>query len=256
MIAIPLFVAVTPVSIPRLDEASVSLRVLGLALALIAGMTVTFGLVPSLVLVRRHAADDLKAGGRGSSRDTRRLHQGLVVAEVALACALLVASALLVRTVGAMTRVPLGVAPTNVVLTGVQVSAGFNSDAWAKLASRAGAPSSIASAPSLASSRPAAPTILPFEHGWRNPFQPADQTFGRPEDRPQVQYHSVSDGYFETMGARLIEGRAFTAYDTPDGEAVAIVNETLARRYYPRQVGRRTRDRGDAVAGRSRWRAT
>ena len=104
-----------------------SLRVLGLALALVVGMTMTFGLVPSLVLVRRHTANDLKAGGRGSSRDRRALHQGLVVAEVALACALVVASALLVRTVDAMTRVPLGVAPKNVVLAGVQLSAGFTS---------------------------------------------------------------------------------------------------------------------------------
>ena len=88
LVAIPVVVAVTPVTIPRLDEAAVSLRVLGLALALVIGMTMTFGLVPSLVLVRRHTANDLKAGGRGSSRDRRALHQGLVIAEVALACAL------------------------------------------------------------------------------------------------------------------------------------------------------------------------
>jgi putative ABC transport system permease protein len=232
LIAIPLVVAATPVPIPRLDEASASLRVLGVALALVAGTTVTFGLVPSLVLVRRHAAHDLKAGGRGSSRDTRILHQGLVVAEVALACALLVASALLVRTVGAMTRVPLGVAPKDVVLAGVQLSAGFNSGAWTAVATdHATVLDRIREQPGVVSA--GSTNDLPFEHGWRNPFQPADQTFGRPEDRPQVQYHSVSDGYFETMGARLIEGRAFTAHDTPDGEAVVIVNETLARRHYP-----------------------
>ena len=79
-----------------------------LALGLIAGMTIVFGLVPSLILVRRHVGSDLKAGERGSSRGTRRLYQGLVAAEVALACALLVSSALLIRTVGQMTQVPLG----------------------------------------------------------------------------------------------------------------------------------------------------
>ena len=72
-------------------------------------MTVVFGLVPALMLVRKHVGTDLRSGERGSSRGTRRVYQGLVVAEVALACALLVSSALLVRTVGQMTRVPLGV---------------------------------------------------------------------------------------------------------------------------------------------------
>ena len=194
-------------------------------------MTVTFGLVPSLVLVRRHAAGDLKAGGRGSSRDTRVLYQGLVVAEVALACALLVASALLVRTVGAMTSVPIGVAPKDVVLVAVQLSAGFSRVSWPTVATEhATILERIREQPGIVSAGNS--NSLPLEHGWRNPFQPADQTFARPEDRPQVQYHSVSDGYFETMGAKMVEGRAFTASDTADGEAVVIVNETLARRFY------------------------
>ena len=58
------------------------------------------------------------------------MHQSLVVAEVALACALIVASMLLVRTVGAMTRVPLGVAPATVLLAGVQLTAGSTGGSW------------------------------------------------------------------------------------------------------------------------------
>jgi len=61
----------------------------------------------------------------------------------------------------------------------------------------------------------------------------ADAPPGRPEDRPQAQHHSVSEGYFETMGARLIDGRFFTAYDTPTTEAVVVINETMARQYWP-----------------------
>jgi hypothetical protein len=72
--------------------------------------------------VRKHVGTDLRSGERGSSRGSRRAYQGLVVAEVALACALLVSSALLVRTVGQMTRVPLGVRADGVVLTSVQLS--------------------------------------------------------------------------------------------------------------------------------------
>lgn len=55
-----------------------------------------------------------------------------------------------------------------------------------------------------------------------------------------MQYHAISNGYFETMGATLREGRFFSTYDTPDTEAVIIINETLARRYFPGQsaIGR------------------
>ena len=59
-----------------------------------------------------------------------------------------------------------------------------------------------------------------------------------------MQYHSISEGYFETMGATLIDGRAFSAHDTPESEAVVIVNETLAKRYFPSRsaVGRELRE--------------
>jgi len=127
--------------------------------------------------------------------------------------------------------VPLGVAPANVTLAGVQMAAGFTTGAWPALAvEQATLLDRIREQPGVLSA--GSSNILPMEHGWRNPFQPADQTFARPEDRPQVQYHSVSEGYFETMGAKLVEGRAFTAHDTPDNEAVVIVNQTLARRFY------------------------
>ena len=99
--------------------------------------------------------------------------------------------------------------------------------------------------------------ILPMEHGWRNPFQPADQTFARPEDRPQVQYHSVSEGYFETMGATLVDGRAFTAArHARDARPWSSSTRRWRARFYPERsaVGREIVL--DAGAGRPARRAT
>jgi putative ABC transport system permease protein len=240
LVVLPVIIAGAPVTVPRLAEAAVNARVLSLAMALVVGMTLVFGLVPSLVLVRKHVGSDLKAGERGSSRGTRWLYQGLVVAEVALACALLVSSALLIRTVGQMTRTPLGVEGENVVLATIQLPAANSSQAaWLAVGTQhAAILDRVREQPGVMSAGSA--NFLPMEHGWRNPFMRADQPAGRPEDRPQAQHHSVSEGYFETMGAVLLEGRLFTPQDTPDTESVVIVNEALARRYFPGQsaVGR------------------
>ncbi|MGQ0734870.1 MAG: hypothetical protein ACT4QD_14600 [Acidobacteriota bacterium] len=85
------------------------LRALGLGLAVVVSTTVVFGLVPALLILRGSLTSELKSGERGSSRGARRLYSVLVAAEVALACALLVSSALLVRTVSRMMETPTGV---------------------------------------------------------------------------------------------------------------------------------------------------
>lgn len=74
--------------------------------------------------------------------------------------------------------------------------------------------------------------FLPLTVGWRNPFliegQPRPP---RVEDLPQAQMHSVSEGYFEAMGATMARGRGFTTFDTKDSLGTVMVNESFARRY-------------------------
>lgn len=247
--ALPAIRAFTPVVIPRLTEAGVDLRALGVSLMLVAITTVVFGLVPSLLLVRRDVNADLRSGERGSSKGARRLYSGLVGAEVALACALLVSAALLVRSVGQMSRTPTGVTADDAAITTVQLTPkvlgaedssslkGWRvvSDAHARLLDE------IRRQPGVASA--GATDFLPLQVGWRGPFLIDGQP--RPADvnaLPQVQFHSVSDGYYETMGAAMAAGRAFTAFDGPDAASVVVVNETFARRYMAdRAVGRTIR---------------
>ncbi len=136
---------------------------------------------------------DLRTGERGSSRSARTIYSVLVAGEVAVACALLVASPLLVRTVGGMMDTPTGVDVNDVVVTSVQLSGRDYAD-WRKVGRVHGAildnirrqPGVIAAGGS---------NFRPFEVGWRGAFgidgEPAP---ARPEDAHQVQYHSVSDG--------------------------------------------------------------
>lgn len=238
-VTLPLLVSFMPVSIPRLEEAAVDGRALGLGLAVIVGTTIFFGLVPALVLLRSQIVHDLRTGERGSSRGARSIYSVLVIGEVALACALLVSSGLLVRTVGRMMETPTGTDADDTVVSGVQLSGRDYTD-WRKTGRVHGAiidnirrqPGVIAAGGS---------NFLPFEVGWRGPFgidgEPAP---ARPEDAPQVQYHSVSDGYFESLGATMAAGRAFAAADEMDTAGVVIVNETFAQRFFAggRAVGR------------------
>jgi predicted permease len=238
--ALPLIIGFTPVTIPRLEEAGVDFRALVLCLGVVGVTTIIFGLVPALLLLRTQFTTDLKTGERGSSKGARRIYSVLVAAEVAMACALLVSSALLVRTVGHMMQTPTGVNADDVTIATVQLSAsavgapvrgGTIETVWVPTATvHSRILEEIRQQPGVIAA--GASNFLPFSVGWRNPFGIDGQArSGRVEDQPQAQLHSVSEGYFEAMGATLIRGRAFTAFDNNDSAGAVIVNESFVRRY-------------------------
>jgi putative ABC transport system permease protein len=237
--ALPLIVSFTPVEIPRLEDAGVNLRALGLCLGVVGVTTVIFGLVPALLLLRTQFTTDLKSGERGSSKGARRVYSVLVAAEVAMACALLVSSALLVRTVTRMMDTPTGVDANEVTIATVQLSPsavgavrgaslqavwGLIADGHARLLDE------IRQQPGVIAAGES--NFLPLTVGWRNPFliegQPRPP---RVEDQPQAQLHSVSEGYFEAMGSSMARGRGFSTFDNKDSTGTVVVNESFARRY-------------------------
>jgi predicted permease len=237
--ALPLILALMPLEIPRLQEASVDGRALALGLLLVAVTTVFFGLVPAMLLLKRQVSVDLKSGERGSSRGARRLYSVLVTAEVALACALLVSSALLVRTVQHMMRTPVGVNAEDVLVTTVQLTLPPAPrgtpvlEQWRPIGeTHAQILDAIRRQPGVVAA--GSSNFLPLEIGWRQPFILDGQPWpARIDDAAQAQMHSVSDGYLEAMGATLVAGRLFTAFDTPASTGVVVVNETFASRHLP-----------------------
>jgi predicted permease len=228
---LPLILTLTPVDIPRLDEAHVNIRALGLGTAIVIACTLFFGSLPALLLLKQQLSADLKSGERGSSRGARRVYSVLVAGEVALACALLVSSALLVRTVNRMMQTPLGIDADTVVTSVVQLS-GAEYETWSKVAdTHAAILERIREQPGVLAA--GSGNFLPLEVGWRGPFGiQGDAPPARPEDAPQVQYHSVSDGYFESLGATMAGGRSFERFDTADAARVVVVNESFAKRFF------------------------
>jgi putative ABC transport system permease protein len=241
-------IAAMPVSIPRLDQVTVDFRLLGFAVAIAAGTALLFGMVPALVVSRTRASEALNESGRSAtSVRSHAWNRTLVIAEVALASTVLVASALLVRSVERMMTAPTGIVAEQVLTTSIQLSGPayrqwasveqFYDTVLARIRQQPGVETAGLS------------NFLPLEAGWRISFNIEGQPPAREGDEKIVQTHSISDGYLETLRARLVSGRLFTAHDGPRSEPVILVNETFARRYLPGEdpVGRRLTDLANGI---------
>lgn len=234
-------VATMPVAIPRLDEVALNWRVSLLVLAIITAMTIGFGLLPSLLMVRSRQTSTLRDGGRASTSSGRAAHRALVIGEVALACSLVTASFLLVKSVTTLVAIPSGVSSTGVLTANIQLTGPIYRD-WAQvdafysaLLDRLRQKAGVSAA--------GATTFLPFDSGWRINFDIVGRPAPRPDEAPRAQHFSVSDGYLEALQVPLLDGRVFTPHDTAETRAAVVVNATFARQFFPgeRAVGQHLR---------------
>ncbi|MDQ5977200.1 MAG: hypothetical protein QG602_172 [Verrucomicrobiota bacterium] len=218
----------------------VSWRTLGLSVLLTLGAGLVFGLAPALQSIRTRLTDALKDGGRTAtgSASTQRARSLLVVAEVALATALLIGAALCLQGLRRSKSVDAGLDPRGVVIAGLRVGMnGYTRDTapefYRMLRQR------VAALPGVESVGLANWFPLGFEDtGTGNVEIP-----GRPSrtgESLNFRLAIVSPGYFETLGIPVVAGRAFNENDTPRSPRVVIVNEAFAQRFWPGQeaVGR------------------
>lgn len=230
-----------PADLPRLHEAALDLRVLAFvaAVTLLAG--ILFGLAPALGATRVNCAESLREGGQksGSAVTHPRLRALLVVSQIAMAVALVMASALLARSFVELLASDPGFRPDHVLtfqtsLPNTQYPdraaiARFYQQALPRLRDLPGV--------EAAGLTEAVPMSGPTEAG-------VAIIVGRPlakgERPPIVDYTIVSPGLFSALGTPLLEGRDFSDADILSAPKVAIVNRAMARRYWPGQdpIGR------------------
>jgi predicted permease len=231
-VVLKLAIASMPVVVPRLAETGLDFRLMTFAVLIVAGTAILFGLVPALVLSRAQAADALKDSARtATSVRGRRWNRSLVVVEVALASAVLVASALLVRSVTRMIHAPLGVQTDGVLTAAIQLNnEGYPT--WDKVQqSYTTLLESVRRQPGVEAA--GISNRLPLDAGWRMPFQVEGRPPARANEAIQAQHISVSSGYFEVFNASLTSGRVFADSDHAGSEPVIVVNQTFARRVFP-----------------------
>jgi predicted permease len=237
-----------PQDFPRLDEIGIDYRVLLFTTAVSAASIFLFGLVPALRISRADPHEALREGGRtlaGGVRSTRT-RDALMIAEVALAMVLLAGAGLMIRSFARLRAVDPGFQPENVLTMRVSASQSQYRQSeqavefYQELIGRLDAVKGIHSAGVVGniflSTTPDSASFTLEGH----PLPPGDRDV-------EATLDPVSDGYLQTMGVPLRRGRFFNGRDTKDSTRVVLINETMARRYWPNEdpVGKRMRFSGD-----------
>jgi predicted permease len=230
--------ALAPGGIPRLDEVAVNFRVLLFAVA----MSVAAGICLGVVSVWRglsRSTDALRTAGRGStaSRETRKLKDLLVASEFALAMVLLTGAALLVRSFVEVLKVDLGFRPEHILTMRVeapgpvQALPQFHQQAQERIRNLPGVQAVGATGYVFQVGLARTHALREVEGHAKEPA----------EKWGAMEWSHISGDYFQAMGIPLLRGRYFDQRDGPDAPPVVIVNETLARRYWPGEdpIGKR-----------------
>ena len=224
--------AMQPDGLLRVADVPMDWRVLSFVMAVTTACGLLFALAPTLWGGRRVPAEALRDGGRTGSAGhrARRWGAALVVAEVSLALVLAIGAGLLVRSYWTLQRVHPGFTADGVltaplVLPGARYDTGEKVDAfWRELVERTRALPGVEHAAVVRQ----LPLSLP---SWSSDFTAR----GWPAERfgTEVVHREVSPGYFATMDVPLIAGRDFTAADQSGAPRVVIINDALAKRYFP-----------------------
>ena len=214
-------------SLPNAKVIDLDWRVLLFSLIITLATGIIFGLAPSLTSTKTDLNESLKEGSVSTTTEPgrRRLRSTLVVSEMALALVLLAGAGLLVRTFLRLMDVDLGIDPTNVLTLGISLpkykysSATQQSLFYQELLLR------LQSTPGV--------KAVGARGGYANIFfQPEGQAPAAPGQEPTAVYSSITPGYLNAMGTDLVAGREFSDSDAEGTTPVAIVSESVARRYW------------------------
>jgi predicted permease len=240
--ALDLIVRFGPENVPRLSEVSLDARVLGFTLLVTLLTGALFGLAPALQSARIGLTEALNESGRSSGaggREGARLRNTLVILEMALAVVLLVVGGLLIHSFVRLLRTPPGFNPEGVIVARTTLPAARYPEAERGKAVYRRALERIAALPGVQSV--AVASTLPLTSDWQIGFR----VEGGGENDYYTAYGSwVSNDFFRAMGIPLKRGRVFTDEDRADTMPVVVINETMARRFWPGE---------EAVGKRIRW---
>jgi len=243
-----LFLSLDAAAVPRAADVGVDGRMLAFALIVTLASALLSGVVPAL----RGASPMLQ----GTLRDTslsatagvgrQLIRRSLVTIEVALCVVLLLGAALMLRSFSRLLSVDPGFRPSNVLMAGISLPRAAYGDPAKVNAFYGNLMARLRSTPGIRAASASSGVPLWDDAGvWDFEIE------GRPRPRPgETAWNAAAtvarDGFFETLGVPLARGRSFTFQDDERSMPVAVINETMARRFFPGEdpLGRRIRVKG------------
>ncbi|HEY7502039.1 MAG TPA: ABC transporter permease [Vicinamibacterales bacterium] len=215
--------------IPREADIHLSVPVLVFSLAAAVMTALIFGLVPALQTARRNMVEPLKDSGKGVSGGFRggKLRGAIVVVEVALSLVLLVLAGLLMRSFVKLQTVDLGLNPDNVLVARIPLPRGQYQTAESKQRFFEELMRRLHALPGVVSATET--STLPPYGGIGTEIHIPGKTH---TDRWDAMFQLVSSGYFQTLGIRMLRGRLLSDADVTAVRRVAVINQTLATRYF------------------------
>ncbi len=236
-------IKLAPPNLPRVADVRLSGRVLLFTAALTLLTSLLFGLLPALSGSRIAAA--FSEGGRTSTSGpmSRRLFDSLLVAEIAFALVVLAGAGLMTRTMYKIANVDPGFRTDHLLTLRMDITGPKYKNNIAQI--RAFEQNALMNVKALPGVESAAFTnSLPIAgQTWGSVFVVGDQPVPERSQIPIAAFNPVSPEYFQTMGIRLLRGRSFTEADGPQSPNVVVINETMARHFWPNEdpIGKRVK---------------
>ena len=245
-------VASNPVNLPRMDAVALDGRVLLFTGGITILLGLLFGLAPAIQAARPALHGMLKDGVR-TSHGGAGLRATLVVSEVALAIVLLIGAGLMLKSFRRWISVDPGFKAERVLTLGVSLPNARYGTPEQRVAFYDQLRHGIAALPGVEAV--GGNVALPMtNNNWTASFRVEGFTPAPNANGPWGDFRLVTPGYFSTMGIPILKGREFDETDVRDGRKVAIVDEVLAKKYWPGQdpIGKRV-GRGGGPAGPEWW---
>lgn len=225
--------AIAPADLPRTSSIHLDAVVVIFCIILSCVTGIIFGVAPAWLAAHADLNESLKEAGRGSTDARGRFRGALVIAEVAFALVLLGGAGLLGRSFLRLVHVDPGFNPAHATVMRIALTPKkyINPE------------QQIAFVDALLDRLRALPGVeavgltqsMPLISDWVNAFTIEGRPPTTAGDEASTNWYCVTPGYFRAMGIRLLRGRLFTEQDNAQAADVAIINETLARQYFPNE---------------------
>jgi len=233
--------AILPNALPRAHEISMDLQVMVFTLAISVFCGIAFGMAPALRTWRTNLQEILKEGGRGASAGRHRAQSIFVVVEMAMALVLVIGAGLTIRSLALLWNVNPGFNSRNVLTFSVALPPSLGDDPAKIRAALRQLHDQVRAVPGVEAVSIAGGS-LPMTGDSELPFWLDGQP--KPATNQEMNlslFYLVEADYLKAMGIPLQRGRFFTARDNESAPKVIVIDESLARKFFPNQdpIGRR-----------------